>query len=109
MTDNTTTTSPTMYVFDGALEGWRPAFPGEPIQLIDGGARPATPRSDGSLSDPNFRRFTVMMELQVTAGSVAEADERAMLWRDSVSGDATAYPSPLSLPFDWHLHHPIGC
>jgi hypothetical protein len=59
----------------------------------------------------NFRRFTVPMELEVSAGSKAEALTLAMRWRDAIG-----MPEPLStdarldaLDFDWHLHHPWGC
>jgi hypothetical protein len=66
---------------------------------------------DAGEREGNFRRFTVPMELQVTAASKAEALELAMQWRDAVAGAMAPGTAP-ELPgvdFDWHLHHPWGC
>jgi hypothetical protein len=57
----------------------------------------------------DFRRFTVPMELLITASSKAEALEKAMEWRDAVAFAPMTSEALEKLPFDWHLHHPWGC
>jgi hypothetical protein len=49
--------------------------------------------------------YEVTMTLQVDAADEAEALQRAMTWRDVVTGRAGL----ASLDFRWHLDHPWGC
>jgi hypothetical protein len=84
--------------------------------VIDRAAEPDWPAELG-----NFHRFTVPMELEITAASKAEALELAMHWRDVIGMSAHSHHPdvPASIPvicealnnldFDWHLHHPWGC
>ena len=52
-----------------------------------------------------WRRYSVLMELQVTANTPEEAVDAAMAWRDTAAGGGRLW----KLDFDWHLHHPDGC
>jgi len=57
----------------------------------------------------DFHRFSVPMELLVTAASKDEALDLAMQWRDAIGAADDPSAALAKLDFDWHLHHPHGC
>lgn len=53
----------------------------------------------------DFRRYSVLLELQVSADNPEQANDRAMAWVDRRGNVVEAKP----LDFDWHMHGPDGC